>query len=180
MAMELMGSLDHLAAGTGETPARLHSWLDVGHFHHNVRETSELKGGSHVPTTSPGQVAGALGGPGSGFRLHQRQGGEQESKWPQVGALPLGEGFQLGLLRAPQHADPEGASRPLAAPSEALGGKSGPYKVEVAVEEGNLGSCRGPGQLGKTGMLREGSRGSNGDLFSGVPAGTCRGRVRQT
>ncbi|XP_040093280.1 C-terminal-binding protein 1 [Oryx dammah] len=63
-----------------------------------------------------------------------------------------------------------------AAVRSTLGGKSGPYKVEAAVEEGNLGSCRGPGQLGKTGTLREGSQGSSADLVGGVPAGTCRGR----
>ena len=84
MAVELTGSLAHLAAGTGETPACLRSWLDVGHFHHNVRETSELNGGSHVHTMSTRQMSGAPGGPGSGFRLHQRQGGRQEPKWPQA------------------------------------------------------------------------------------------------
>lgn len=151
MAVELTGPLDHVAAGTGETPARLHSWMDVGHFHHNVRNfRAEWK----LPCShhEPGQVSGAPGGPGSGFRLHQRQGGGQESKWPQAGAQLLGEGFQLRLLPPPQHADPEGASCPLAAPSEALGGKSGPHEVEAAVEEGGLGSHRGPGQLGKTGV----------------------------
>lgn len=54
--------------------------------------------------------------------------------------LILGEGFQLGLLPPTWHTDPEGASRPLAAPSEALRGKSGPHEVEVAMEEGGLGS----------------------------------------
>lgn len=170
MAVELMGSLDHLAAGTGETPARLHSWLDIGHFHRNVRETSELKGGSRVPTTSPGQVAGALGGPGSGFTLHQRQGGEQESKWPQVGAPPLGEGSQLGLLPAPSTQTLRGRLAPWPLPLKLLEESQAPtrwrwpWKRETWGPVEGRASWEGPAHSGKG---------------HGAPTGTCSAESQQ-
>lgn len=46
--------------------------------------------------------------------------------------------------------------------------------------EAYLGSCRGPGQLGRTGTLREGSRGSNGTCSAESQQGHAQGRVRQT
>ena len=153
MAVELTGPLDQMAAGTGQTPARLHSWMDVGHFHHNVRN---LRAEGKLPCShhEPGQVSGAPGGLGSGFRLHQRPGGGQESKWPQAGAQLLGEGFQLGLLPPPQHADPEGVSCPLATPSEALGGNSGPHEVEAAMEEEAWGPVEGQASWGRRGRAQ--------------------------
>ena len=187
--MQLTGSLDHLAAGTGETPACLHSWLDVGHFHHNVRETSQLNGGSHVHTMSTGQMSGAPGGPGSGFRLHQRQGGGQEPKWPQAGVLILGEGFRPGLLPPPWHTDPEGASCPLAVPLKLLGESQAPvrwrrlwrreaegwasWERQARSGEGH-GAPGGPGQRSpSTDVLRPSEAGLKvqGNSEQGVPVG---------